>query len=572
MSSSVDKIKDKLDIVEVVGSYIKIEKSGSNYKAKCPFHNEKTPSFFLSPDRGYYYCFGCSAKGDMFNFVQEFEGLDFMGALKVLAGKAGIDLSNESFQVKDEKTKLYSALETASLFFQRELLDCTEAKNYLLKRGLKEETIREWNIGYSKSEWRVLYNYLKTKKFTDFEIEKAGLIKKSGNTGSGQEYYDVFRGRIMFPIFDSSGRIVAFSGRILLDDGKSPKYLNSPDTILFNKSETLYGLHKAKSEIRKKDYSILVEGQMDLLMCHQAGFGNAIASSGTALTERHLERLKRLSNKIVMSFDSDKAGFAAADRGAKLALSLGMEVKVVQMANGFDPADQILKDPKGWVEALKNSKHIIDFHLDNLLSSGMDARKIGLAIKEKILPYVQMLQSNIEKSYYVSDISKKANIKEEAIWEDLKKVNMPEIIPEKAVEAKVQVLRKDSIEKKILGIIFWQSGLEKPMVESKNIEKKFKEIIGQENFEKLLNLATDQKEAIIFEVEAYYDKRENLAKDLEELFHNLEEDYLKHELNIIMKEQSEAERMKDEEKRLEFLGKAHEVSKKLDQLKRKSQT
>ena len=291
MASSVEQIKERLKIEDVVGSYIKVEKAGNNLKARCPFHNEKTPSFFISPDRGSYYCFGCGAKGDIFTFVQEFEGIDFLGSLKILADRAGVTLEKFTNKTTDKKERLYQLLEVTAKFLAENLKSEEIPLSYLKKRGLNDETIKNWKVGYVRDEWRSISDYLKSKGFLDDEIERAGISKTEG-----KNTYDRFRGRIMFPIFDSAGRVIAFSGRILHDDGQSAKYLNSPQTELFDKSKVLYGYDRAKQSIRKFDFSILVEGQMDLLMAHQAGFTNAVASSGTALTSEHLALLKRISN------------------------------------------------------------------------------------------------------------------------------------------------------------------------------------------------------------------------------------------------------------------------------------
>ncbi|KKP98393.1 MAG: primase protein [Candidatus Nomurabacteria bacterium GW2011_GWA1_36_15] len=272
INSPVQQIKERLSIEEIVSSYIKLEKAGANFKARCPFHNEKTPSFFVSPDRASYYCFGCGAKGDIFSFIEEFEGLDFKGALKILAERAGIPLVQYSKEKEGEKEKLYRAMEEATKFFEKNLAENKKILEYLKSRGLEEKTIGDFKIGFSLLDWRTLFEYLKSKGFSDKEIELAGLVKK---TEKG--FYDRFRGRIMFPISDSSGRIIAFSGRIFEDDGKSAKYLNSPDTPIFSKSAVLYGLDKAKESIRKNNFSILVEGQMDLILSHQAGFRNTVA-------------------------------------------------------------------------------------------------------------------------------------------------------------------------------------------------------------------------------------------------------------------------------------------------------
>jgi DNA primase len=339
MSSSVDQIKSKIDIVSLVGSYIKLDKAGTNFKGKCPFHNEKTPSFFVSPDRGSYYCFGCQAKGDIFTFVQEFEGLDFIGSLKILADKAGVTLEQYDRGEKTEKERLHNVLEQAVFFYEKKLSENKQALDYLFGRGVTEETLKNFRIGFAPLEWRELYEYLKERGVTEKDMFEVGLIKKPGDTAREKSPYDTFRGRIVFPISDSSGRIVGFSGRILVPDEKSPKYLNSPETSLFNKSEILFGLDKAKKDIRLKDYSILVEGQMDIVMLHQAGITNTVASSGTALTENHLVKLRRLSNRIIMAYDGDSAGFSASNRSAQIALSLGMELKIAEMPTGKDPAD-----------------------------------------------------------------------------------------------------------------------------------------------------------------------------------------------------------------------------------------
>src|SRR3989344_6165023 len=333
INSPIEKIKESLSISDVISSYIKIDQVGSNFKAKCPFHNEKTPSFFISPARGTYYCFGCGAKGDMINFVQEFEGLDFIGALKILASRAGVDISYESKDIKDERERLYRIMEDAVLFFEKNLTLYPEARNYLENRGLKNETINDFRIGYARNEWRLLSDFLRQKGYTEVEIEKAGLGKKSEkvNTKGQSIFYDRFRSRIMFPIFDSSGRTIALSGRIFpevstKDDENAPaKYLNSPDTVLFNKSNVLYGIDKAKGEIRRLDYTIMVEGQMDLILSHQIGCKNTVALSGTGFSENLSSKenivnnfgiIKRLSNNIMFAFDSDKAGIKASDRAS----------------------------------------------------------------------------------------------------------------------------------------------------------------------------------------------------------------------------------------------------------------
>ncbi|OGJ15036.1 DNA primase [Candidatus Nomurabacteria bacterium RIFOXYD1_FULL_39_12] len=571
MNSPVLKIKERLSIEEVVSSYIKLEKAGTNLKARCPFHNEKTPSFFVSADRGTYYCFGCGASGDIFTFVEEFEGLDFKGALQMLADRAGVQLeplSKEAKENKSEKEKLYEAMQEACLYFENNLEKNQEALEYLKSRGLNEKSIKDFRIGFALLDWRLLYSYLKDKGFSDVEIERAGLAKKPDDANKAM--YDRFRGRIMFPIADSSGRIVAFSGRIFVDDGKSAKYLNSPETPIFSKNAVLYGIDKAKDSIRKNNFSILVEGQMDLILSHQAGYRNTIATSGTALSDSTVSKenvvsnlglVRRLSSNIVLSFDADKAGANATIRAGKIALSLNMDVKVVEMLEGVDPADLISKTGiPAWREAIKNSKHIIEFLLNKVLKNyENDGRKAGREIKEKILPFVNAVGSSIEKMYFLKKISDASSIPLDALQDDLKKIEQEfkyetEEIKE-AGEILTKIYRKDRIERNLLGIALWQQTLPEPVVDFKTI------------FEKLGDIGEkykDTKEDLIFEAEVSHTDNDNLEKDVAEMFLNFEEENINEEL---YKKMSELKREPEGEKGKKILQEINELIKKKEEIK-----
>ncbi len=570
MSSSVDKIKERLSIEEVVGTYLKLEKAGNNFKARCPFHNEKTPSFFVSPDRGSYYCFGCGNKGDIFSFVQEFEGIDFVGALKILAERAGVELEKNPTKITDKKERLYMLLDATTTFLQKNLLVEDIPLEYLKNRGLTEKTIKDWRIGYVRDEWRSIYEYLKSKGFTDDEMQRAGVIKTEG-----QNTYDRFRGRIMFPIFDSAGRVIAFSGRILHDDGKSAKYLNSPQTEVFDKSKTLYGYNYAKQAIRKFDFSILVEGQMDLLMCHQSGFSNAVASSGTALTSQHLSLLKRISNRVIMSFDSDNAGAKAAERGWMLGLASGMEVKVAAIPKGYDPADLILKDKEEFKKVLKDAVHIIEFLLDRVILENTDERKIGLAVKNKVLPFLSLLDSSMEKSHYVTKISNKTGIKEDAIWEDLKKVKIDddyvvkEEIHEEKEEIKTGMLRSGSVERSLASIIALVESSKDQITNPEELRKKAKDFIGEEKYKEFSEELESLKGELSFEAESYYGglEKEKFNKEVEYILLNLQEEILKKELSSHMVELKKAEAQKDTEKATSILKRCNDITKLLNNIK-----
>jgi DNA primase len=570
MSSSVEQIKERLNIEEVVGSYIKLERAGNSLKAKCPFHNEKTPSFFVSPERGSYYCFGCGAKGDIFTFVEEFEGIDFLGALKILADKAGIQLEKFQSKTTDKKEKLYQLLEATTLFLQRNLSSEEIPLDYLKKRGLHEETIKSWRIGYVRDEWRSISDYLRTKGFTDDEMERAGITKTEGKST-----YDRFRGRIMFPLFDSAGRVIAFSGRILHDDGQSAKYLNSPQTELFDKSKVLYGFDRAKQSIRKFDFSILVEGQMDLLMAHQAGFTNTVASSGTALTEQHLALLKRISNKIIMSFDSDNAGAKAAERGWALALSNGMDVKIAEIPKGYDPADLILKDKEKFKDVIKNSIFLIDFLLNRVESEITDKKKLWEAIKTKVLPYVYLLDGNTERSRYVKKISETIGIKEDFIWDDLKKVKLDEEFKiksgqeeNKTIEKEISsdVLKKGSVERSLASIMAKEES-EKNDIEY--LKDKIKNIIGTEKFKDFEKEYKDKANELAFEAEGYYGPADEkrLQEETEYLLLNLREEYFKKELEKLLTDLKKAEKEKTAEMISSISIRLKEIMEKLSEIR-----
>lgn len=565
MSSSVDQIKSKIDIVTLVSSYIKLDKAGTNFKGRCPFHNEKTPSFFVSPDRGSYYCFGCHAKGDIFTFVQEFEGLDFIGSLKVLADRAGVTLEQYDKGEKTEKQNLHQVLEQAVFFYQKRLDDNKEALKYLHGRGLKDETIKEFRIGFAPADWRELFQYLLERGVKEKDMLSVGLIKRKEGTDS---FYDTFRGRIMFPINDSAGRVVGFSGRILVSDDKSPKYLNSPETLLFNKSDILFGLDKAKKGIRLKDYSILVEGQMDLVMLHQVGIDNTVASSGTALTENHLVKLRRLSNRIIMAYDGDSAGFSASNRSAQIALSLGMDLKVAQMPEGKDPADLAAEDLEKLKDSLRSSKHIIDFYTDNLLAKGLSPRELGQEIRKNVLPYVAILPSTIEQSYFVKNIAGKAFIKEEALWEDLKRVETNSSSPPPRKEESPGVKRIESIERKVVGVLMWQRGKKEKHdgLDMNEVEKKAKEVF-KERLESLESYFEKERESLMFEIESYYSGKTDLGKDINYLLSGLEEEYLKKEFGEAMVNLQKAEQSKNKQDIDKYLAECQRLSQQINKIK-----
>lgn len=420
---SVAQIKERLSIVDVVSTYVELQQAGKNFKGKSPFTNERTPSFYVSPDRGMYYCFSSNQGGDIFTFIQKMEGVEFKDALKILADKAGIELKPEDPQKKSERDRLYDALEEATRFFEAYAVKNEEVLPYLADRAVTPETIAKWRIGYapgpSKYGWRELKEHLEGKGFTKDTLLKAGLIK---GADAGKEPYDLFRDRVMFPICDTAGKVVAYSGRILSKDTEAPKYVNSPETELFNKSEILFGYDKAKHGIRHFDFSLVVEGQFDVVLSHQAGYTNAVAVSGTALTAHHVMLLQRLSNRVVLALDADRAGIAAVKRAADIMLPRGMDIKVANMIGGKDPADMVKEDVGKLRKIIGSAKPVVEYLLDILESEKKDERNLKLRVREEVLPYVAKIQSKIDQDHFEGVIAERTGTTKDAIHFEVERI------------------------------------------------------------------------------------------------------------------------------------------------------
>jgi DNA primase len=401
MDSQIEEIKNKLNVLDVVGSYVKLTKTGVNYRGICPFHSEKGPSFFVTPSRQMWKCFGCGLGGDIFEFIKKIEGVEFGDALRILANKAGVELKRENPQLVSERKKLYEICELACSFFEKQLDGSDwgkKAKEYLSKRGIKEETIKKWRLGYSPDTWQGLSDFLVGRGYTRDEIVRGGLAVQSDK---GNNPYDRFRGRIIFPIFDLNSQVIGFSARIFkeADKKETAKYINTPQTLLYDKSNVLYGINFAKLAIRKQNCCVLTEGNTDAIMCHQAGFENTVAVSGTALTPRHLNVLKRYSDNLLFAFDMDLAGNNAINRGIDMAMSEGFNIKVIhRYLNAKDPAEIILENSGDWEEAIKNATEFMSFcfdfavsHFDKLTPQG---RK---DIENFVFPKINLIKTSVER-------------------------------------------------------------------------------------------------------------------------------------------------------------------------------
>jgi DNA primase len=405
-TDAVRQIKDRISIVDVVAPYVQLQSAGKSMKGKSPFTNERTPSFFVSPDRGMFYCFSTNKGGDIFTFIEEMEGVDFKGALKILADRAGVELVPEDPKQKSERDALYEVLQKAVAFYVQKISEHTAAAAYLHKRGVLPETIEKWQIGYApgppSAGWREVATALKQQGVTEQQLLRTGLTK---GADAGKEAYDVFRDRIMFPLFDASGRPVAFSGRILATDSEAPKYVNSPETELYNKSELLYGYDRAKQGIRTLNFTLVVEGQFDVVMSHQAGYHNTVAVSGTALTEHHVQLMQRLSSNVVLALDSDRAGLAAIKRAATLMLARGMDVKVARMPDGSDPADCVQNDVASYKRSIGQAAHVVPFLLQTVIDTESDGRLRMLKVREEVLPFVARIPSALDREYFITEVA-----------------------------------------------------------------------------------------------------------------------------------------------------------------------
>lgn len=418
----IEEIKNRLDIVEVIQEYIQLKKTGANFRALCPFHSEKTPSFMVSQDKQIYHCFGCGEGGDIFGFIQKIEGVEFPEALRILAKKAGIELRRQDPALQNQKTKMMDICKLTSVYCHEVLLKSSQAqfvREYLSQRKVDSETIEQFKLGYAPDSFDALSIFLKNKGFSEDEIFLAGLsIKKERGVG----YYDRFRNRLMFPINDVHGNTVGFGGRTLKEgEDAGAKYINSPQTLIYNKSGILYGLDQAKSAIRKNDQVILVEGYMDCITAHQFGINNVVASSGTALTEGQVRLLKRFCNTIIMSFDPDTAGAEAVKRGIEVALRQDVEVRVIELPTGKDPDVFIKADKDGFIKLIEEAKAYLQYYFDNTFKQ-LDLSKVEDKKKAAkiLLPIIVKIVDTIERSYWLKELGKKLEVDDKIMQEKLR--------------------------------------------------------------------------------------------------------------------------------------------------------
>jgi DNA primase len=421
--SVITEVKQGLDIVELVSEYVTLQKAGRNFKGLCPFHSEKHPSFFVFPEQQSWHCFGaCGTGGDIFSFIMKKEGVDFGPALRLLAQRVGVTLGPREAEskVEDEKKERLFKINEAATEYYHHLLSSTKtgeaARSYLARRKVVPETIKDFRLGFSPDAWETLKNYLLGKGYPEEELVEAGLIVEKEEGGS----YDRFRDRLMFPICDIQGRVTGFGARVL--DDSLPKYINSPQTSIFDKGNILFGLDRAKSAIRKRNFVIIVEGYMDVLTAHQHDWQNVVGSMGTSLTEKQVEGIRRLTSNITLALDADLAGEEATLRGKAILAYSNAEANVILLPPGKDPDEVIRDNPALWQKLVEQAMPILDFAFQSVISK-VDinkAKEKSLAVR-KLLPSINEIKDPVQQSHYLKRLARELRVEESAIkaalWE-----------------------------------------------------------------------------------------------------------------------------------------------------------
>lgn len=591
----IEEVKSRCDIVSTISQYIELKSSGINYKGLCPFHGEKTPSFYVNESKQIYKCFGCGEGGDVINFVMKMENLDFIDAVKVLAQKYGIEINtnmDEESKKKLEKIKKFQDIHTeaARFYFSNLHTKKNSGYAYLRSRGLDDKIIKKFGLGYSLASWNSLMEYLTSKGYSNKDLIECGLLahKKESN-----KIYDKFRNRVMFPIFDYRGNVIGFGGRVL--DDSLPKYLNSPDTITFNKRYNLYGLNFSRKEIKNKTL-ILVEGYMDLISLYQYGIKNVVATLGTALTKEQGMLIKRYADNVIISYDSDEAGIKATLRAIEILSDIDINVKVLNLKDCKDPDEFIRKyGVKGYQEAIDESINQIIFRINNLkkqFNLNKDEDKVKFA--KEASKIIKKVKSPVEIDYYTKYLSNLIQISTDSIKREIYGKNYNKTENNKYKKSKY--IKKDEvvIEKpKIItnGEKFVEKNLIKLMIEDKKLRDiivlkvndsdflldESKEILNWIIKNQELDKITIDKIKSLNISEEYIKDIENISlsnmsltnvKGVDDIIKNVKKNTLNEKMNRLLKEQKEIEQNKNNSDTKEVDGKIMEIALKIVEIRR----
>lgn len=567
MATDVDLIKGKIDIVDFLKSYLTLTPTGRNFKALCPFHQEKTPSFFISPERKIWHCFGCGLGGDIIKFVMLYEHIEFPEALRFLAEKAGLQIQTISPSEQREFGVLYDINNAAAKFYAGALIKNEKITSYLKKRGLNDETVREFELGYAPGGDE-LTRFLIKSGYNVNDIVRAGLAQKNA---SGL-YKDKFQTRIMFPIANQMGKAVAFTGRAVPDASgndpeNSPKYLNSPETLVFNKSKILYGFDKSKQAISELKSVVVVEGQMDLLAMWQSGVKNVVAVSGTGLTEEHLVKLRRFADTALMSFDKDKAGIKALERSLDHFHNFDFHVKVIDLGKFKDPAEACEKNPDFMRTAISWAKPALSY-LMNVYFLSSSYKEGGVPEKKRMLRHVlsmiNTVQSAVEKGIWIKEAARLSEIPENDLREELSNIGSADTsgVSNELVGDDEKSDKIDEIARKLTAI-----SLTKPQL--LDILKSEIDLLP-DNFQKIIRGDENSEDTALLELEASYVSssldEKTVKKEFNDLLKKLKVLSMKKTKSSIKKALKEAESSEDEENVSKLLSQFSDISKKLNDL------
>lgn len=595
----IEELKSRCDIASIISSYINIKPSGTNYKGLCPFHGEKTPSFYINTSKQIYKCFGCGEGGDVINFVMRIENLDFMDAVKLLANRCGIQINtniDESTKERMEKSKKFQDIhvEAARFYFSNLIKSKNPGYEYLRKRGLDDKVIKKFGLGYSLDSWNSLMNYLVSMGYKNEDLIECGLFGYKSET---KKIYDKFRNRVMFPIFDYRGNVIGFGGRVL--DDSLPKYLNSPDTLIFNKRENLYGLNFARKEIKDRSV-ILVEGYMDLISLYQYGIKNVVATLGTALTDGQGSLIKRYADTAIISYDSDEAGIKATLRAIEILSKLDINVKVLNLKECKDPDEFIRKyGVLEFEKEINNSTHYIKYKIDNLkrnFNIQKDENRIKFA--KEASKIIKEIKSPVEADYYIKYLSEQSNISIDSIKKEVYgkyySTNQNKISKNNKYIYKKEdkIIEKPKVIEK--GNLLVEENLIKIMLESKKyreiillkineedfLEKDSKEIVNWLIKNKDLDKITIDKIKSLNISEEYIKGLESICldnldlnniKNIDDIIKNVRKNSINEKINMLLKEQIDIEKNKDVKDAKEVDSKIMEIALKIVELRKNLQ-
>jgi len=580
MEDQVEEIKRKTDIVGVIGTYVALKKAGRHHKGLCPFHAEKTPSFMVNEEMGLYKCFGCGAGGDVIKFLMEIEGIEFREALERLAEKAGVKLISRRSEDSDERTKMLAVMDLTARYYHWLLVEGKAgagARAYLKERKINDKLIETFNLGFAMPSWDGLINYLVKKKgYKEDLLERVGLVSRK-NQGSG--VYDKFRGRIMFPLQDTGGKVVGFTGRILPSLAKEdePKYMNSPETILYHKGRMLYGFFQAKKAIRENKRAVLVEGQMDCISSFAAGVTETVAVGGTALTEDQVEMLARLADKIYLSMDADEAGNAAMKRSVELAEKRGLSIKVVQIEGGKDPDEIARNSATKWKEMVENSMDVYEYVMERAFKKN-DSEKIDgvKKITEEVIPYLAKIQNNIVRERWAKKLAERLGVETKGVMGEIEKNISGKTTATSVVEKDMEEAddsRVAKLGKRLAGLLFvnreagekiapWFAGLSIPGAEGKLVNWIMNSKEGM-TFEELIEAVPAELKEVAGE--AYMGEEETEdpgSKVVEEMAVQLLREIIRERKKLLMVEMNKAKKEKNEEEEERTFTEMNELNKK----------